>query len=161
MGGGNGQCLVKITMGGGNTRCWPGRARWGGVMVDARGGPDKRTIRAWRARGVHRTRRVIREGPPSPTSTTLSPFYGMAPATVSGYKTCLRADPLTDHRSPSAGTVTGTGTAIGLRPAVQPCRRAPLRSLSRPPRYPSAGCGVSCCKNKEIGLLLKTRKTTF
>ena len=26
-------------------------------------------------------------------------FGGLAPATVSGYKTCLRTDPPTDHRS--------------------------------------------------------------
>ena len=29
------------------------------------------------------------------------PFCGMAPATVSGYKTCLRADPLPIYRSTS------------------------------------------------------------
>ena len=44
--------------------------------------------------------RVIREGPIiTDVYIDISPFYGMAPATVSGYKTCLRADPLTDHRS--------------------------------------------------------------
>ena len=44
-------------------------------------------------RGSSGARGVIRCGPPSPTTTTLSPFYGMAPAIVSGYKTCLRAAP--------------------------------------------------------------------
>ena len=43
--------------------------------------------------------RVIREGPTTADDyIDISPFYGMAPATVSGYKTCLRADPPTDYR---------------------------------------------------------------
>ena len=43
--------------------------------------------------------RVIREGPTiADVYIDISPFYGMAPATVSGYKTCLRADPPTDYR---------------------------------------------------------------
>ena len=74
----------------------PGTANWLAGRSPPRPEPTVRVCGTPRERLPHARRAA---GPSPPTSTTAQgPGFGWAPATASGYKTCLRADP--HHRSP-------------------------------------------------------------